>query len=311
MSTYLFRPISSGSSMPRPTDTPPLSARPLLAASLMPAPPPVLMAYPARARPPAISSARWYSGLVRRVRAEPKIDTARPSSASRPNPSTNSAWMRMTRHGSVCTQSAGPRRSSRRWSVVVCGIWLPRSVTGPWRRSRRCESELTVIVPPTVIGPGQCLVPSPPWRPAGFSGVNAVVPQNFVQRGFVVAVTLGQPPQHQHAGQAELAAGELAGPGAADAHRPGRRLTPGQFLPGLGVDHVHAGAQDRARAQHRALTDPGPFHDHAPGADEGVVTHHHRHRVRRLEHAADADSPGQVDVLADLGAGPDRGPGVD
>ena len=61
-----------------------------------------------------MSSARWYSGLVRSVRADPKIDTARPSSASRPKPSTNSAWIRMTRHGSVWTQSAGPRRSSSR-----------------------------------------------------------------------------------------------------------------------------------------------------------------------------------------------------
>ena len=55
-----------------------------------------------------------YASVPRGVRAEPKIDTAGPSSASRPNPSTNSAWMRSTRHGSVCTQSAGPRRSSSR-----------------------------------------------------------------------------------------------------------------------------------------------------------------------------------------------------
>ena len=47
--------------------------------------------------------------------------TAGPSSASAPKPSTNSAWMRSTRHGSVCTQSLGPRVSSSRWSVVVRG----------------------------------------------------------------------------------------------------------------------------------------------------------------------------------------------
>ena len=59
-------------------------------------------------------SAISYSWLPRAVRAEPKIETAGPSSASRPNPSTNSAWIRITRHGSVCTQSEGPRRSSSR-----------------------------------------------------------------------------------------------------------------------------------------------------------------------------------------------------
>ena len=91
-------------------------------------------------------SAVSYSGLSGVVRAEPKMATAGPSSASRPNPSTNSAWIRSTRHGSVCTQSDGPRRSSSRWSVVVAGICLPRSVTGPWRRTRRCGSELTLIV---------------------------------------------------------------------------------------------------------------------------------------------------------------------
>ena len=37
--------------------------------------------------------------MPRWVRAEPKIATAGPSSASRPNPSTNSDWIRSTRHG--------------------------------------------------------------------------------------------------------------------------------------------------------------------------------------------------------------------
>src|SRR5215472_5168301 len=92
-----------------------------------------------------MSSASWYSTVPGFVRADPKIDTAMPSSASRPNPSTNSAWMRMTRHGSVCTQSDGPRRSSSRWSVVVAGTCLSRSVTGPWRRTLRA------LLPPIVL----------------------------------------------------------------------------------------------------------------------------------------------------------------
>ena len=59
-------------------------------------------------------SAVSYSALPCAVRAEPKMETAGPSSASRPKPSTNSAWIRSTRHGSVCTQSDGPRLSSSR-----------------------------------------------------------------------------------------------------------------------------------------------------------------------------------------------------
>ena len=52
-----------------------------------------------------------------------------------PKPSTNSDWMRSTRHGSVCTQSVGPRRVEQ---PLVGGAssatWPRRSVTGPrWR----------------------------------------------------------------------------------------------------------------------------------------------------------------------------------
>ena len=73
---------------------------------------------------PASASARpmrtpgSYSGASAGVRAEPKTLTAGPSSASAPKPSTNSDWMRITRQGSVCTQSDGPAVSSSRWSVV-------------------------------------------------------------------------------------------------------------------------------------------------------------------------------------------------
>ena len=99
---------------------------------MIPGPPPVMTAYPASARPAPIRLgllvlARCPAGRGR----EPNTETAGPSSASSPKPSTNSAWIRSTRHGSVCTQSLGPRRSSSRWSVVVFGMWSPRSVAGP------------------------------------------------------------------------------------------------------------------------------------------------------------------------------------
>jgi hypothetical protein len=43
-STQGFMPCSWGSSMPRPTDIPPASLAPRLAASMMPGPPPVMTA---------------------------------------------------------------------------------------------------------------------------------------------------------------------------------------------------------------------------------------------------------------------------
>ena len=58
------------------------------------------------------------------------------------------------------------------------------------------------------------------------------------------------------------------------------------------------------------------FHDHAfddfrSCADKAIIFNDGRVSLNRLKHAADADPPGQVDVLADLGAGTDRGPGID
>src|SRR6478609_2831462 len=81
------------------------------------------------------------------MRADPNTETAAPSSASSPKPSTNSAWIRSTRHGSACTQSDGPRESSSRWSVVVKSTWSRRCRTGPLRLS------LTMRSPPFQPGP--------------------------------------------------------------------------------------------------------------------------------------------------------------
>src|SRR3954452_15708829 len=132
--------------MPRPTETPPASPHPLLTASMIPGPPPVMTAYPARARAAPIRSPTAYSGSSRLVRADPKTLTAAGSSASSPNPSTNSDWIRRTRHGSVCTQSDGPRESRSRWSVVLPSTaWSRRNVTGPrcFSRAGRRASDAT------------------------------------------------------------------------------------------------------------------------------------------------------------------------
>src|SRR3954468_12970848 len=136
MSTHSFMPCSKGSSMPRPTETPPARQAPLLAPSIAPGPPPVMTADPASASRLPTSMANAYSGSSWCTRAEPNTEMARPSSASAPKPSTNSDWIRRTRHGSACTQSVGPRVSSNRWSVVLRSTWLRRSVTGPLCVSR-------------------------------------------------------------------------------------------------------------------------------------------------------------------------------
>ena len=98
---------------------------------MMPGPPPVMMATPCEAMARATRQAAWYMGSVRGVRAEPKQATAGPSSASAPNPSTNSAWIRRTRQGSMCSQSVLSSGASRWLAVVECGTIGPRMITGP------------------------------------------------------------------------------------------------------------------------------------------------------------------------------------
>ena len=83
---------------------------------------------PARGRPPRRSRRPGRPAGCGRSRSR---RSPGPSSASAPKPSMNSAWIRSTRHGSVCTQSVGPRESSSRWSVVVPSTWFRRITTGP------------------------------------------------------------------------------------------------------------------------------------------------------------------------------------
>ena len=92
--------------MPSPTETPPSSDAPRLAASMMPGPPPVIVATPALASREPMRTPCWYSGSSRDVRADPNTATAGPRPASASNPSTNSDWMRMARHGSWLRQLA-------------------------------------------------------------------------------------------------------------------------------------------------------------------------------------------------------------
>ncbi len=81
---------------------------------MAPGPPPVITAKPASTRALPIATPASYSADPAGVRAEPKTLIALGSSASAPKPSTNSDWMRITRHGSVCTHSESPSESSSR-----------------------------------------------------------------------------------------------------------------------------------------------------------------------------------------------------
>jgi hypothetical protein len=69
--------------------------------------------------------------------------------------------------------------------------------------------------------------------------------------------------------------------------------------------------QVHAHRDHRVFFDDHAFHDFRAGADEAVVLDDHRVGLQRLQHAADAHATRQVNVLADLGARTDGGPGVD
>jgi hypothetical protein len=92
--------------MLQPTDRPPASRQPWLAAAMMPGPPPVVTAKPARASRRPRSRAAWYIGSASGVRAEPKTLTAAPTSARASKPWTYSPMIRSTRHGSPWVNAA-------------------------------------------------------------------------------------------------------------------------------------------------------------------------------------------------------------
>lgn len=146
--------------MPSPTESPPASLAPRLAASITPGPPPVITAYPARARAAPSSSASRHSGLSGMLRAEPKTLTAGGRSARVSKPSTNSDRMRSARQASLVFQSPRPRESSSRWSAVLLGMAPRRSVTAPRCRSRPrsgagCCRRLLWLMGATVVEPGR------------------------------------------------------------------------------------------------------------------------------------------------------------
>ena len=119
-----------------------------------------------------------------------------------------------------------------------------------------------------------------------------MVAKDLVELHLVVALTLGQRLEDQHAGKEELAARKLSTTRGPDSHRPSRDLASADLGTGLRVDDRDRGVQDRAGTKHRPTPHAGPLHHHAAAADERLVLDHHRPGIRRLEHAADAYAPG-------------------
>src|ERR1700683_2969691 len=124
------------------------------------------------------------------------------------------------------------------------------------------------------------------------SGAGAVVAQDLVQLSLVVALPLAQALDDEHARHEELSPRVLSPPTGPDGDAPGRHDAARDLLTRLGVDDRDGRIEEAAGAQHRPLADARPARDHATAPDEGVVLHHHRDRVGRLEHAPDPDPAG-------------------
>src|SRR6478672_3058811 len=106
--------------MLRPTERPPASAAPRLAASIRPGPPPVITVKPWSARQAAVSRQSSYQLWPSGIRAEPKTET--PSSMSRraSKPLSTSARMRSARASSSPSTSQGTRsRCSSRFAPLL------------------------------------------------------------------------------------------------------------------------------------------------------------------------------------------------
>jgi hypothetical protein len=91
--------------MSSPIDGTPASRAPRLAASMIPGPPPVMIAQPAEPSMRATRRACSYCGWPGGVRAEPKIETALPTWASAAKPCLSSSPMRSSRASSESSET--------------------------------------------------------------------------------------------------------------------------------------------------------------------------------------------------------------
>src|SRR5690606_40131261 len=97
---------------------------------------------------------------------------------------------------------------------------------------------------------------------------------------------------------------------ARDDHRIGRHLAD-ELLTRVAIDDPGRGTDEDPHRDHRALSHDDTLDDFRARTDEAVVLDDHRICLEWLQDSANADAAGEVAVLADLGTGAHRRPGID
>src|ERR1700733_15202191 len=107
---------------------------------------------------------------------------------------------------------------------------------------------------------------TPSAGPTGPSPVHShrdpVLSQDVVEQGLVVAVTLGEPPDDQHARQGEPAPRVLAPPRRRHRHRPRWHVSAADLFARSRVDHRDRGVEDGSLPEDGAAADTGSLGDH-------------------------------------------------
>ena len=207
------------------------------------------------------------------------------------------------------SKARGAAERGARDDVVAdtCRLEVPGARRGPLRRSSASSSSSWLTDAMSTSSAVSWSRPSAALAHAG----GPVLAEDLVQHRLVVTLAGRQVAHDEHARQEELTARVLLAPHRADGDAPRRHVAAPELVSRPGVDHRDRRVEDGALAEHGPLADAGALGDHGPAADQHVVLDDDRSRVGRLEHAADADAPGEVHPLADLCAGPDGRPGVD
>ena len=138
-----------------------------------------------------------------------------------------------------------------------------------------------------------------------------MVTQDVVESGLVVAFTFGEPFDHQNSRQSELATREIPRSSARNRHAPRRDFSSADLLARFNINHRNGTRENCACAEYRSLTHSRALSDYATASDVTLVLDNHRRCLRWFKDTADSDPTREVNVLADLRAGSDRGPGVD
>ena len=183
--------------------------------------------------------------------AEPNPQSVSPSMRARSLPlaGTVSRWparmSRWARPRSVRATTLSPTRSTvsqgdarRRASTM--------SANGPSARLGEAMSTSSAVARSRSVMPRRsCRVPCA-HQPACPSDRGAVITQDVVELGLVVAFTGLESFDDQDARQTELATGEGLRPRRRHRHAPRRHLTPSELVAGLGVDDGDRPGEDAA-----------------------------------------------------------------